>query len=66
MNQKIVVDLYKSIIRSKLVYGSFVYLSAKLSILKLLDTIPATSLRIALCAFKTVSSISVLAETLDP
>lgn len=65
-HRKILIDLYKSIVRSKLDYGSIIYLSARPSILKLLDTIQTTSLRIAIGAFRTSPVISILAETGEP
>ena len=45
------LHLYRSLIRSKLVYGSIVYGSARKSYLQLLDTVHNQGLRLALGAF---------------
>ena len=53
------LHLYRSLIRSKLDYGSIVYGSARKSYLQILDTVHNQGLRLALGAFRTsqVSSI---------
>ena len=55
------LHLYRSLIRSKLDYGSIVYGSARKSYLQMLDTVHNQGLRLALGAFRTspVSSLNV-------
>jgi hypothetical protein len=52
-NSSTLLKLYRSLIRSKLDYGSVVYGSARKSYLQMLDTIHHQGLRLALCAFRT-------------
>lgn len=61
---KLLIQLYKSLIRSKLEYGAEIYASAKKTILKTLDPVHNTSLRLAVGAFKSspVESIYVIAN----
>ena len=58
------LHLYRSLIRSKLAYGSIVYGSARKSYLQMLDTVYNQGLRLALGAFPTspVSSLNVEAD----
>ena len=58
------LHLYRSLIRSKLDYGSIVYGSARKSYLQMLDTVHNQGLRLALRAFRTspVSSLNVEAD----
>ena len=58
------LHLYRSLIRSKLDYGSIVYGSARKSYLQMLDTVHNQGLRLALGAFLTspVSSLNVEAD----
>ena len=58
------LHLYRSLIRSKLDYGSIVYGSARKSYLQMLDTVHNHGLRLALGAFRTspVSSLNVEAD----
>ena len=58
------LHLYRSLIRSKLDYGSIVYGSARKSYLQILDTVHNKGLRLALGAFRTspVSSLNVEAD----
>ena len=58
------LHLYRSLIRSKLDYGSLVYGSAKKSYLQMLDTVHNQGLRLALGAFRTspISSLNVEAD----
>ena len=58
------LHLYRSLIRSKLDYGSIVYGSARKSYLQMLDTVHNQGLRLALGAFRTspVSSLNVEAD----
>jgi len=48
---KLLTQLYKSLIRSRLDYGAHTYNPANTSVLSLLDTIQTSSLRLALGAF---------------
>ena len=59
-----VLHLYRSLIRSKLDYGSIVYGSARKSYLQMLDTVHNQGLRLALGAFRTtpISSLNVEAD----
>ena len=61
------LHLYRSLIRSKLDYGSIVYGSARKSYLQMLDTVHNQGLRLALGAFRTspVSSLNVEADELS-
>ena len=56
------LTLYRSLIRSKLDYASFVYGSARESYIKMLDPIHNSGLRLALGAFRTSPVDSLLAE----
>ena len=58
------LHLYRSLIRSKLDYGSLVYGSARKSYLQMLDTVHNQGLRLALGAFRTspISSLNVEAD----
>ena len=58
--------LYRSLVRSKLDYASFIYDSASESRKKMLDTIHHASLRVATGAFRTSPTSSVLAEAHEP
>ena len=62
----IMLRLYRSIIRSKLDYGSFIYASAKPNILQTLDPVHNSALRICSGAFKSSPIISLYAETGEP
>ncbi|XP_078051512.1 uncharacterized protein LOC144477652 [Augochlora pura] len=57
---------YKTIIRSKLDYGSIVYNSANPSILKKLNTISNTALRLTVGAFRTSPINGILSEVSEP
>ena len=52
-DRSVLLNLYRSLVRSKLDYGSIVYGSARISYLKCLDTIHHQGLRLALGAFRT-------------
>ena len=52
-DRKVLLRLYRSLIRSKLDYGSIVYGSARKSYLKILDSIHNEGLRLVLGAFRT-------------
>ena len=62
--QNNLLHLYRSLIRSKLDYGSIVYGSARKSYLQMLDTVHNQGLRLALGAFRTspISSLNVEAD----
>ena len=63
-DRTVLLQLYRSLIRSKLDYGSIVYGSARKSYLMMLDTVHHQGLRLALGAFRTspVESLHVEAE----
>ena len=60
------LKLYRTLVRSKLDYGSIVYGSAKKNVLKLLDPVHHQGLRIALGAFRTSPVKSLYAEAEEP
>ena len=62
-DKKVLLRLYRSLVRSKLDYGCFIYGSARKSYLKILDTIHHQGLRIILGAFRTSPIESLYAET---
>ena len=64
-DRSVLLNLYRSLVRSKLDYGSIVYGSARKSYLKSLDTIHHQGLRLALGAFRT-SVESLYAESNEP
>ena len=65
-DRKVLLRLYRSLIRSKLDYGSIVYGSARKSYLKMLDSVHHQGLRLALGAFRTSPVESLLAEANEP
>jgi len=65
-SRKTLLLLYRSLIRSKLDYGSIIYGSARKSYLKTLDTIHHQGLRLALGAFRTSPIESLLVEANEP
>ena len=58
--------LHRTSVRSKLVYGSIVYGSARESYLKTFDTIHHQGIRLALGAFRTSPADSLLIEANEP
>ena len=62
----ILLNLYRSIVRSRLDYASFVYGSARQSYTKMLDPIHNQGLRLALGAFRTSPVESLYAEANEP
>ncbi|MES9994020.1 MAG: reverse transcriptase domain-containing protein, partial [Candidatus Thiodiazotropha sp.] len=65
-DRTVLLNLYRSLVRSKLDYGSVVYGSARKSYLKCLDTIHHQGLRLALGAFRTSPVESLYAESNEP
>ena len=65
-NRKLLLQLYKSLIRSRLDYGSPIYNLANKSVLSLLNTVQNTSLRLALGAFRTSPALSLCSEAAEP
>ncbi len=65
-DRKVLLRLYRSLIRSKLDYGCIVYGSARKSYLKILDPIANQGLRLALGAFRTSPIESLLTEADEP
>ena len=65
-DRKVLLRLYRSLIRSKLDYGSIVYGSARKSYLKALDSIHNQGLRLVLGAFRTSPVKSLYAEANEP
>ena len=65
-DRSVLLNLYRSLVRSKLDYGSIVYGSARESYLKCLDTIHHQGLRLAIGAFSTSPVESLYAESNEP
>ena len=65
-DRKVLLNFYRTIIRSKLDYGSIIYGSARQSYLEMLDPIHHQGLRLALGASRTVPSGSLIAEANEP
>ena len=65
-DRKVLLHLYRTVVRSKLDYGSIVYGSARESYLKTLDTIHHQGIRLALGAFRTSPADSLLVEANEP
>lgn len=65
-NRKLLLNLYKSLIRSQLDYGSPIYNLTNKTTLALLDTIQNASLRLVLGAFRTSPRLSLCAEAAEP
>ena len=61
-DQGTLLKLYRSLIRSKLDYGSFIYQSARRTYLKILNTICHEGLRLVFGAFRTSLVESLYAE----
>ena len=62
----VLLNLYRSLIRSKLDYGCIVYGSAHPSYIKLLDTVHHQGLRLSLGAFRTSPVESLYVEANEP
>ncbi|XP_072398259.1 uncharacterized protein [Diabrotica undecimpunctata] len=65
-DEEVLLTVYRSIIRSKMDYGSFVYMSASKSHLKALDSVHNTGLRICLGAFRSSPAQSMYCEANEP
>ena len=65
-DRKVMLRLYRSLIRSKLDYGSIVYGSACKSHLQMLDPVHNQGLRLALGAFRTSPAESLYVEANEP
>ena len=65
-DRSVLLNLFRSLVRSKLDYGSSVYGSARKSYIKCLDTIHHQGLRLALGAFHTSPVESLYVESNEP
>ena len=65
-DRKVLFNLYRTIIRSKLDYDSIIYGSARKSYLEMLDPIHQQGLRLVLGAFRTSPSEILLADANKP
>ena len=65
-DRQTLIELYRTLLRSQLDYGIFVYRSARKSYLKQLDLIHHESLRLVLGAFRTSPIDSLYAEAHEP
>ena len=65
-DRTVLLQLYRSLIRSKLDYGSIVHGSARKSYLMMLDTVHHQGLRLALGAFRTSPVESLYVEAEEP
>ena len=65
-DRKTMLTLYRSLIRSKLDYGCFIYGSARKSYIELLDPIQNQALRLCLGAFRTSPAESLCAQAQEP
>ena len=65
-DRKVMLRLYRSLMRSKLDYGCIVYGSARKSYLQMLDPIHNQGLRLCLGAFRTSPVESLYVDTLEP
>ena len=64
-DRDIFLNTYKPIIQSKLDYGAILYGSAKENILRTLNSIETTALRLAIGTFRSSTNNSVLAESIE-
>jgi hypothetical protein len=65
-DKKVLLQLYRSVVRSKLDYGSIVYGSARKSYLQALDAIHNQGIRMCLGAFPTSPIESLYVEASEP
>ena len=66
VDRTVLLQLYRSLIRSKLDYGSIIYGSARKSYLMMLDTVHHQGLRLALGAFRTSPVENLYVEAKEP
>ena len=64
--KKVLLNLYRSLVRSKLDYGCFIYGSARKSYIKILDAVHHQGLRLCLGAYRTSPVESLYAEANEP
>ncbi|XP_072400516.1 uncharacterized protein [Diabrotica undecimpunctata] len=64
--EEVLLRIYQALIRSKLDYGSILYMSACKSLLNSLNVVQNTSLRICLGAFRSSPSESIHVEAYEP
>ena len=65
-DRSILLNLYRSLVRSKLDYGSIIYGSARKSYLRMLDPVHHQGLRLSLGAFRTSPVESLYVEANEP
>jgi hypothetical protein len=65
-DRTIMLRLYRSLVRSKLDYGSFIYGSATQGKLRILDPVHHEGIRLATGAFRTSPVVSLYAESGEP
>jgi len=65
-NRKLLLQLYKSLVRSQLDYGSPIFSHSAKSSLKLLDTIQTSALKLALGVLRSSPALSLCAESHEP
>lgn len=58
--------LYRALVRSKIDYGSIIYASASKSVLKIVNTVHNTAIRLALGAYRTTPAESLYSEAGEP
>ena len=63
---KLLMNIYRAIVRSKLDYGSQIYGTASISALRMLDTVHHQGLRLSLGAFRTSPVESLYVESGEP
>ena len=65
-DRDVLLNLYRSLVRSKLDYGCIVYGSARKSYIKILDTVHHQGLRLCLGAYRTSPVESLYVEANEP
>jgi hypothetical protein len=65
-DRTVMLRLYRSLVRSKLDYGSFIYGSATLAKLRILDPVHHAGIRLATGAFRSSPVASLYAESGEP
>ena len=64
--KEVLLNLYRSLVRSKMDYGCFIYGSARKSYIQILDTIHHQGLRLCLGAYRTSPVNSLYTEANEP